>query len=476
MKGHTLIQLTDVNTGKIEKVEDNNMITNALNYYLASAGMMDNSNSLAYAQVRNYPLWQSLLGGILLFDRNIEESSETVVPPCDAIMVANGAYKYSNNSEVTELGSFNETESGIQDDGSLKLVWDFTTSQAIGTINCACLTSAAGGYLGCGNVKSNKRLGTGNINGYSFNAMLSGIPYSSAYLIHPAGYSYRNVLFADYSENVIYYVDNNSLFYTASTASEHFTSTGKIKINKYRIGLSKIDIKEDCNIGEQLIETYEINVPTEVISWIGTINNNFVAEVIIDDDFNIFITIDKAGGSISPNGDFYIMKIVDFTNIICFHVTNTSSDALQVVYYNSRINNILNGFLYCKPTKRSNYMYKINLNNSTDITKITFKDETITTGNHDSMALIGGRLYTSCNSFGIVIENNIYPVNGSYENISYTNCKVKNNPLLYTEIDSPNDRLIIRRNCLYLATINNLPAPVVKTASQTMKVTYTITF
>ena len=116
MKGHTLIQLTDVNTGKIEKVEDNNMITNALNYYLASAGMMDISNSLAYSQVRNYPLWQSLLGGILLFDRKIEESSETVVPPYDAIMVANGSYKLSNNSEVTELGSFNETESGIQED------------------------------------------------------------------------------------------------------------------------------------------------------------------------------------------------------------------------------------------------------------------------------------------------------------------------------------------------------------------------
>ena len=112
--------------------------------------------------------------------------------------------------------------------------------------------------------------------------------------------------------------------------------------------------------------------------------------------------------------------------------------------------------------------------NSTDITKITFKDETITTGNHDSMALIGGRLYTSCNSFCTVIENNIYPVNGQYENISYNNCKVKNNPLLYTGRDL--DKLIIRRNCLYLATINNLPAPVIKTASQTMKVTYTITF
>jgi hypothetical protein len=35
---------------------------------------------------------------------------------------------------------------------------------------------------------------------------------------------------------------------------------------------------------------------------------------------------------------------------------------------------------------------------------------------------------------------------------------------------------IILKDPRYLATINNLDEPVVKTASQTMKVTYTITF
>ena len=39
LKGKTTIELTDVNSGKVEVIEDTNMITNALQEFLRSYGM-----------------------------------------------------------------------------------------------------------------------------------------------------------------------------------------------------------------------------------------------------------------------------------------------------------------------------------------------------------------------------------------------------------------------------------------------------
>ena len=38
VKGKTIFELTDVNTGKVEKYEDNNMVTNALQEFLDPCG------------------------------------------------------------------------------------------------------------------------------------------------------------------------------------------------------------------------------------------------------------------------------------------------------------------------------------------------------------------------------------------------------------------------------------------------------
>ena len=84
LKGKTIIELTDVNTGEKEVIEENNMVTNAINdlfntfpnllnaYSIYRGGMFEGyGNSLDFIR-----LYEFLLGGILLFDSQIEEKPE----------------------------------------------------------------------------------------------------------------------------------------------------------------------------------------------------------------------------------------------------------------------------------------------------------------------------------------------------------------------------------------------------------------
>ena len=65
---------------------------------------------------------------------------------------------------------------------------------------------------------------------------------------------------------------------------------------------------------------------------------------------------------------------------------------------------------------------------------------------------------------------------GSDSSYLYTPFSDKKGIYLRTTISSPNYYYTVMKDPRYLATINNLSEPVVKTSSKTMKVTYTLTF
>ena len=64
IKGHTIIELTDVNTGAKERYEKDNMVTHALDKYFEDIGAF-NISPLYNSDVRNN-LIPRLLGGLLL--------------------------------------------------------------------------------------------------------------------------------------------------------------------------------------------------------------------------------------------------------------------------------------------------------------------------------------------------------------------------------------------------------------------------
>lgn len=146
LKGHTIIELTDVNTGAVEQVESDNMFTNALQQIFDNLVGL-NSNSLPMPDnTDTLKLATSLLGGLLLFDTALDENPNNVFAPAGTRMVGCASYNSPTYGSLqTTHGSYNATES-VLNEGYVKFVYDFTTSQANGTIASVCLTSIAGGF------------------------------------------------------------------------------------------------------------------------------------------------------------------------------------------------------------------------------------------------------------------------------------------------------------------------------------------
>ena len=145
MKGHTKIELKDVNTGEVKVVEEDNMVTSALKRLLFVNPLL--ANPVAN---NNSTIIGNLIGGILLFENAIDEKINTCCVPAGNKMTARGVHGLAYSGVVTECGSFNTNESGFQEDGSVRLVYDFNSSQGNGQISCVSLTSKAGGKMGIG--------------------------------------------------------------------------------------------------------------------------------------------------------------------------------------------------------------------------------------------------------------------------------------------------------------------------------------
>ena len=106
------------------------------------------SNPLNNSETRNKALWKNMVGGIFLFDKSIPSNSQYM--PKGTKMTANGSYNVTNGGVPTELGSWNESESGASS-SAITMVYDWNTSQGNGKIASVCLTSRVGGYIGYGN-------------------------------------------------------------------------------------------------------------------------------------------------------------------------------------------------------------------------------------------------------------------------------------------------------------------------------------
>ena len=143
LKGKSIIELTDVHTGKKEIYEDENLVTEAIFDILNTniQGAMYNSPSFDSQSGEAWllPIYQRLTGGILLYQDEIEEDPSVIYAPLNNPLIGY-ASNDANNTEDIQRGSRNLTESKAVD-GGFKYVWDFATSQANGTISCICLTN-----------------------------------------------------------------------------------------------------------------------------------------------------------------------------------------------------------------------------------------------------------------------------------------------------------------------------------------------
>lgn len=138
LKGKTKIELFNAETGQREaSFEETNLVTNAVRDLLAFMNRIDRAPSNNV-----FPIATNALGGIMLFDHELEEDPDKYAFPSEARLVG-----YSNrgvNTSDPKRGSLNSLETGRIDNGYVS-VWDFGTSQANGEIAAVCLTSAYAG-------------------------------------------------------------------------------------------------------------------------------------------------------------------------------------------------------------------------------------------------------------------------------------------------------------------------------------------
>ena len=486
LKGKTTFELTDVNTGEVEVIEDTNMITNGLQDFLATYGYFG-CDVLSNDKMGANSLWVNALGGLFLFDSRLEENVENTFMPAGVKMVGNGSKDVANSGVVTELGSYNTTESGLQSDGSIKLVYDFSTQQANGTIACVCLTSKLGGYIGMG---SENRYYNASYNLKEYmsddkHRLYSGIAGARNYLQH--------LMYPVYSDNVIYLTNPYNINYVSGYTDQHWSTNKKIQILKVRAGFSSVSIK-DKNVlsNNNILATYDIDIPQDIIDFVGTYKYGTIP--FSDNEGNIFMVFGRTSSDSDFNDNYFsfrnnsyvwIMKIDRDMQVTAYKVTNNTGNNLYV----SRKTTVFDGGYIWTYTDNSPYtLYGIKYSDSTQIIETGVSKDS-----KYNLFVLGRNLIGICNSYATlnnynppdiydVVNRTLKKTNGAINwfaddiFIPFVDRKgVYISVYGYSYSSDPQNYFSVIKDPRYLATINNLSEPVVKTASKTMKVTYTIT-
>lgn len=147
MKGKATITLTDAKTGKVISCsEEHNLVTNALTNIF---------NPCQYATLHSFnysslfagglPMWKNLLSGVMLLGNNVEEDPDNILLGSETIPIATAGSEYAGTNVYRGSLNLNET---YKTENGYHFTWDFGTDKANGTIRCVALTSKMFGDAG----------------------------------------------------------------------------------------------------------------------------------------------------------------------------------------------------------------------------------------------------------------------------------------------------------------------------------------
>lgn len=454
LKGETIIELTDVRTGEVEVHKDSNMVTNALDIVLntlSAVWLVD--RFVACTKDKNYPLYDHLLGGVVLFPEALEENANNIW--CPYTVDATGfASNKANSGDDRRRGSLNPNESMPVLDSfgkavGYKYVWDFATSQANGVIASVCLTHPTAGYnwYGCKDSPTNQRF-------VPYTA-IEGIQSSAQ---NPHWYYPVRCFMADLEMGYIY----------------SWTDDGKIiKMRSYpspKMGLVETPIFVEGNPDNLFTDAFDIST-TEF--WTFNQRRQFLrlsdTEII----------------GISTNGSASSPTTVKWINIsVRTGAITEGSWSIQAPLCRSYgCVAISNGHMMWVSNDRKS-VYKINLDNIASVAQILYTGDGVidVADNYTSVTALPNGVVLGSNfyilndilvptvKFGDSQGNSLNFFTGFWADCYYYSWYYYNGGS-YGGIARLNVGLIPQ----YLATINNLSSPVTKTADKTMKITYTIT-
>ena len=460
LKGKMVMELTDVNTQETETVTEENMVTNAVNNILGLNPMgifykaSGEYDEMAAWNQGLLPICPNMVGGILLFEKALEEDADSIYVKSDNLPVAYASNNVNSTANLAR-GSLNLTESQKLDNG-YKFVWEFTPSQGNGTIAAVALTSAKGGENGFGSL-------TGDASAFLQIRVVDLGEISD---------DKKMVLFEavemDFEKDLMYSI----------TFQDSSVRVRKIRIPVFSIGLNeKLD-----DTTYKVLEDKAI--PTKTFKFLGDYTKY---GEFMDGGDGYWYGFSNQGNS-SGNASMVWVKISK---------TDYSMTEGQWTLSNAKLMDVGNrdaedsfperivkccvrgGYLYV-PAYNKKGIYKIDLTNQADVTLIDFGFTSKWKPLCDSgscevyMTLVGDLIVGG--DFQITAEDKVIHTQGSARlNDAATPLFQYKNFLVGWGGSYGNEYRTAYLLTPYLASVNNLSQAVVKTVDKTMKITYTLT-
>lgn len=459
LKGVMTIDLIDAVTGEVDTVVEENMITNSVNNILGinPAGMYltagENYDSITNWNDVLLPICPNMIGGILLFSSTLAEDVNHIYEGSGNLPVAYASNDVNATAD-TKRGSMNLTESKVLDNG-YRFVWEFTPSQGNGTIAAVALTSAQGGKAGYGSTEDVAspflQMREGRLNHQSDEqledlALMVYLNFEEGYFIN-ARYQSSSVI-----------------------------------LKKHRMPVFDIGLNERLNdMTCTLLDEQTLHCTTFKFPGSYTPYGNFF------DGGDGYIYGFANQSNSSGNATLYWIKIkledYSFTEGVwtLSNVQMQETGSYKFASYPDRFikSVVRNGYLYTMSYDKT-AVYKINVNNQADVTKIqlgftsAFSSLGGSGSSENHMVLVGDLIIAW--DFQITANDEVIPTLGAarFKSIETALFAYKN---YLTCISGSYGSSYHHWYILtpYLASINNLDTAVVKTTDKTMKITYELT-
>ena len=506
LKGHTKIELTNVKTGEKKTYEKDNFVTNLFRDAMQPAG--------TYGDLRKYfannrkTAQEALLDmtrGIVLFDSALPTDPDEYTLPAGVNMVGRGTDAAYNGNDTT-LGSYNASESVIDNDGSnvgYRFVWDFSTQQPNGVIKSICLTPTDTANIGFG--KGNVVEDNNKIKLWGKELENSSYAEGAVYPGYDALNDQKDMIWMDFAKNRLLRVTSG--FTSNSRTAGSFFVDKSIIISEYRIPINNRSIFDSYSAAERKAmspaKTYTVSMPAELMALCAETNVYRGFETRVDQKNGILsiILLPEAKCSVSEGGTIYAWEID--LNTMTSSVRKYTNNTGYMLGGNTSYERVDNHCIY----EVDDYIV-VYIPKSTETQKICCINKT--SGECKDITLMDGsaipfKLDGFCNnslrtgnliicarqsyldSTKVTAYFIIDCVTGKLKNIEcYNNYNSVGNETGYGRfydyaICAGNRKYMMIQNAktyLYpfvFFTINNLDSPIEKTDEQTMKIIYELT-
>lgn len=435
--GNTKIELFENGT-KVSEIVEKNMMTNYISEVLNPPLIWSNQSSLYDVIADRTPIYDKLLGGVLLYADPVEEETDNTRLSIANDCVGHAGGPYSGNNP--KRGSYNTNESGYIDSENpwrgYRHVFDFGTDKANGLISCVCLTSKISGNSGYGGgIDYNVTENNNNLIYNQLRATPLGISGESGTIQNPRYLGNIN------SEDTFVYTTGNNLVV--------------LRLPHDRAVLNLADSVDGTWIFNKLQSTSTRKIDVFPISDGTTMQ------------FSVFVYENKCYIVNKPDSNTFSYVIFDpITNSFSARQNRTvapeyriDADVCYCDGYWFAHDNMLNLIRYPASGGQGE---TIDISNNTAILQ-PFGKDVVSFSESRAVAVNAETLKT-------------YERTASYPSIGYrTYIQPLGNLALVFYVNKTNISLLAFDLIGGISTINNLATPVTKTEAQTMKITYEVT-